>query len=208
MTGPVRRELQLAVLLCLLGSGLLLLALSRTWVSYSDLQELTISSVRQQVTGGAVVPGAQALGYVGLAGVVAIAATRRLGRVVVGVLLLAAGTGAAVTVAQVLGDRPASLALTTVDGGCRVGETCLVGLHGIAVSRGWMVLALVGGVAVALAGLLVAVRGRRWAALSAAYEPPTAQAVTETASGEVTGTGDRSDKATWDALDRGDDPTG
>lgn len=182
MTG--RRELQLAVGLCLLGSALVLLAVSRSWVTVEDGAGLTISSVRGSVDGGEVAGGAQALGYVGLAGVVALAATRRLGRVLVGVLVAAAGVGVVVDVAQALSD---GLGSRGVGAGQVVAGT----------SPGWAWTAVVGGLLLVLSGLLVAVRGRRWAALSSAYEAPAGRPDAP----PVT------DKGVWDALDRGDDPT-
>lgn len=166
-----RRELQLAVLLCLLGSGLVLLALGQTWFSVEEGQRLTIDAVRTSVKGTTIAPGAAALGYVGLAGVVALAATKGWGRVVVGVVVLAAGVGIVVDVATVP-QHPS-------------------------VSRAWAWLTLAGGVVLALSGLLVAVRGRRWAALSSSYEAPAARAEEPPAT----------DKGVWDALDRGEDPT-
>ena len=58
-------------------------------------------------------------------------------------------------------------------------------------------LTLVGGLLLAMSGLLVTLRGRRWAALSSTYEAPAARAEAPPAT----------DKGAWDALDRGEDPT-
>ncbi len=181
-----RRELRLAVLLCLLGSAMVLLTVSRTWFSYADGQQLTIDAVRTSVRGSRIVSGAQALGYVGLAGVVALAATRHWGRVLVGVLVLASGVGVVVVVGRALGDGistralPAGLAAT-----------------GSATTSGWAWLTIVGGLLLVLSGALVAARGRSWAALNASYQAPAARPVEP----PVT------DKGVWDALDRGEDPT-
>jgi len=197
----VKRELQLAVLLCLLGSGIVLFAVSRTWVSFGDLDRLTISSLRTSVSGRRVSPGTAALGYVGLAGVLALAATRRSGRVAVGLLVLAAGAGLVVTSARVLVERSSTLALHAAAPRCQGSSSCFVGVQAVEVARVWPALALVGGVLLCLSGLLVTARGRRWAALSSAYEPP-ASPPAQLPEIPVT------DKAVWDALDRGEDPTG
>ncbi len=173
-----RRELRLAVLLCLLGAALVLFAVARTWVTFVDPGALTISALRRDVAGSALVPGARALGYVGLAGVLALAATKRWGRVVVGVLVLGAGVGVVLTVAAAL-----------TDGLVEPGQ------ERASVQHTWPVLALLGGMLLTASGALVAVRGRRWAALSASYEQPAAPKPVE------------GDKGVWDALDRGDDPT-
>jgi uncharacterized membrane protein (TIGR02234 family) len=189
-----RQELRLAVGLCLLGAALVLLAVSRPWLSAADGQQLTIDAVRTSVRGSRIVPGAHALGYVGLAGVVALAATQRLGRVLVGVLVLAAGIGVVVVVAGALADGLADRGLRELSA-CQGAGLCE--FSGVSTSPAWAWLAVVGGVLLALSGALVAVRGRRWAALSSSYQPPAARAQEPPAT----------DKGVWDALDRGDDPT-
>ncbi|MCW2599028.1 MAG: Trp biosynthesis associated, transrane protein Oprn/Chp [Frankiales bacterium] len=188
-----KRELQLAVLLCLLGSAVVLLALGQAWFTVEEGRQVTIDAVRTSVNGAKLASGAQALGYVGLAGVVALAATKRWGRLVVGVLVLAAGVGIVVDVATALSDGLERRGLSVA---CAGGARNCVG----AVSSsqpGWGWLTLAGGVVLALSGLLVAVRGRRWAALSSSYDVPAARAEQPPAT----------DKGVWDALDRGEDPT-
>lgn len=199
-----RRELRLAVLLCLLGSGLVLFAVSRTWVTFVFPSTITTTGLSHAVGGGKIVGGAQAFGYVGLAGVLAVAATRRWGRVVVGAVLAVAGVGVVVAVGRALAGGLAVRALSYSDvaGSCGSGVSdaaCLraaSAFAGFTVSESplWAWATIVGGTLLAGSGGLVAVRGRRWAALSAAYEAPAALP-------PVT------DKGVWDALDRGDDPT-
>lgn len=146
-----RRELRLALALCLLGSGLVLWAVGQTWVVELDPADLTISGAQTSTPGSDLATAARPLSVVGLAGVLAVAATRRWGRLLVGLVLLGAGTGAALDVVDVL--RGGDLPLT---------------------SAGWAWLALAGCVLLVLGGLLVAVRGHRWSGLSASYEPPGA----------------------------------
>lgn len=189
-----RRELRLAVGLCLLGAALVLLAVSRTWFSAAEGQRLTIEAVRTSVAGSRIVPGAQALGYVGLAGVLALAATRRLGRVLVGVLVLASGVGVAVVVARALADGLEHRGVREL-AACHSASACR--LADVTTSPAWAWVAVLGGLLLAASGALVAVRGRGWAALSASYQPPAARAE----QAPVT------DKGVWDALDRGEDPT-
>jgi uncharacterized membrane protein (TIGR02234 family) len=199
-----RRELRLAVLLCLLGSGLILFAVSRTWVTFVFPSTITITGLSQGVGGGKIVDGARAFGYVGLAGVLAVAATRRWGRVLVGAVLAVAGAGVVVVVGHALAGGLAVRALPfdSVAGSCGAGVTDAACLRAAAAFAGfrvfeshlWAWATIVGGILLAASGGLVAVRGRRWAALSAAYEAPAALP-------PVT------DKGVWDAFDRGDDPT-
>jgi uncharacterized membrane protein (TIGR02234 family) len=190
-----RRELRLAVLLCLLGSAVVLLAAAQTWVTVDEPGRLTIAAVPSLVSGTEVTGLVRPLGIVGLAGVLALAATRSWGRVVVGALLAAAGAGVIVNVALAL-HRGLATDLAVFSYGP---APPAVHQH-----RTWAVVTLVGGVLLAAAGLLVALRGRRWVALSSSYEPPTAgqepPAATEPGS-------PLTEKGAWDALDRGDDPT-
>lgn len=197
------RELRLAVGLCLLGSVVALVALQQSWFDAATGDRLTIDAVRTSVRGTEVATGASALGYVGLAGVVALAATRRWGRVLVGVLVLAAGSGIVLDVAAALRAGIEDRALphaglsscSGADGGRAPG--CGTFLTDASTTPGWAWLAILGGALVLLSGLLVALRGRGWAALSSSYEVPAARAEVAPAT----------DKEVWDALDRGEDPT-
>ena len=200
-----RRELRLAVLLCLVGSALVLLAVSRAWVTFAFPSGLSAEDLKRTVSGREVVPAARALGYVGLAGVLAVAATKTWGRTVVGVVLLLAGVATAFVVGSALHTGLAVGALGTerLTEACGTqvsAAACLRGLEAVTgfradVQAAWAWVTVLGGVAVAGAGALLAVRGRRWAALSSSYE------VKGEALPPVT------DKGVWDALDRGDDPT-
>lgn len=188
-----RSELGLAVGLCLLGSCLILVAAARTWVVVpvdggSLLPDSTVA-----IEGSELVPGVRALALVGLAGVVALLATRRAGRVLVGGLLAVCGAGVVALVVRlqtrldeaVIESAPARAVVAVV-------------LDDSADATGWLAVCLVGGLVLAAAGALAVVRGPRWAALSRRYEPPAARADPAADSGE---------RAAWEALDRGEDPT-
>ncbi len=200
-----RRELQLAIVLSLVGSGLVLLALGRAWVTVTAAPAVTIKATTARTDGSTIVGAAELLGYVGLAGVLAVAATRSWGRRVVGVLLVLAGIAVAAIVAKALGDGlflraypPAAKALcngVSVDT-CIRGVAAMGGTH-ITESVLWPVVTIVGAVLLVGAGGVVAVRGPGWAALGSSYEVPAAR---ETAA-------EPTDKATWDQLDAGEDPT-
>ncbi|MCU1602802.1 MAG: Trp biosynthesis associated, transrane protein Oprn/Chp [Frankiales bacterium] len=191
---PARRELLTSIALCLVGSGLVLLAVRQPWATYPTSDSLTIKDVRTGVAGTAVAGLAQALSLVGLAGVVAIAATKRLGRVVVGTLVVLAGLVAAADVGYLMSD---GLGHRLASAGCS--KLCIVSQEQYDQAPRWVwpVLAVAGGLVMAAGGALVAARGRRWAALSSSYQVPAARS----AATEPT------DKATWDLLDSGEDPT-
>jgi len=179
-----RSELRLALLLDLVGAGLVLLAAGRGWVVVTEPSRPPLPTRVVRLSGGELT-ALRPLAALGLAGVVALAATQNLGRVLVGVVLAASGAGVVVGTLRLLGDPGAAAARSRT-------------LIGMVETTGWPFAAVVGGVLLGLAGLLVAARGRRWAALSARYEAPAAQAEQEPARPEV---------AAWDALDRGEDPT-
>ncbi len=185
-----RREVGVAVLLCLAGSALVLLAAGRPW-AHALVHQPPLPPVQVAPTGRALAPVLPALGLVGLAGVAALAATRRWGRIVAGVLLL--GIGGAVLAVTLrtgadLGTRVRPIAVQAAgSSGARPGAVT---------GTGWGAVSGVGSGLLAAAGLLVVGRGRRWATMSARYDAPTAPRP-------------RVEPATalWDALDRGDDPT-
>ena len=180
----VRRELSAAGLLCLLGATLVLVGAGRAWTSL-DVPAGPLAEAREVGSSGAeLVPGVRALGLAGLAGVVALAATRRAGRVVVGVVLLLVGAG--VVAAVVLPDLTAA-------------TLRVQGAEGRVTTGPWPWATAAGGLLMAAAGVLTVLRGRSWPALGQRYETPAAlertptQAVTE--------------RSLWEALDRGEDPT-
>lgn len=196
-----RRELLLAVGLCTVGAVLVLVGVGRAWVVVEQADRLTIAAVGRTVSGSTIAPGLRALGLVAVAGVVAVAATRRTGRAVVGALLLLAGLATAALAVSYLGHG------RLFDEASRSAHLCAVQTsyckHPAGVRLDTLVaralpvwLVLTGGVAVAAGGALTAVRGRGWGGLGSSYEAPGAPAPEPV-----------TDKGVWDALDRGDDPT-
>ena len=180
------RELTTAVGLCLLGSALVLLAVTRSWISHRVATPAPLPShAILLLKGTQLVPGARALAIVGLASLAAVPATRRLSRVAVGVILAAAGAGIGVVVGRALANPDAAIRRA----GPLVDATVAPGQH----LGGWPYVALLGAVLVAAGGLLVVVRGRSWASMSARYDAPVGKP--------------RGETAMWEALDRGEDPT-
>jgi uncharacterized membrane protein (TIGR02234 family) len=186
MTG--RRGLQAAVGLCLLGAGLVLLALARTWLTVRLGAAPPLPARHIDVTGDQLAGGARVLGLVGLAGVAALPASRRLGRPVVGALVAAAGVGVVAVLVRVLADPAAAVRRTpTVPPDVRVGA----GLGA------WPYVGIAGGLLLVAAGLLAVARGRSWLEMSARYDAPSKPEAARV-----------KESSLWDALDRGEDPTG
>jgi uncharacterized membrane protein (TIGR02234 family) len=131
------------------------------------------------------------LAVVGLAGAIAVVAARGWLRPVVGLVLVLAGVG--MVVAGLGFDPDSALA--------RGSSASLQGTG----STPWPVLAAVCGAVLATAGALVAARGRRWGGMSQRYDSPVAAAAPEPQGAAEGGSGERQ---LWEALDRGEDPTG
>lgn len=148
-----RRELTLAVVLAVAGSALALLAASRTWVEIDTPRPAPLPALHETQSGRDVVPWAAAMAFVGLAGGVALLATRRLGRLIVGALVALAG---------------AIMIAGGVAGWMTTGEA----FQQVEVSAVWPVASVLGGVLALVAGGLAVVRGRSWAAMGSKYEAP------------------------------------
>lgn len=191
MTG--RRELTIVVVACLAGAGLALLATRQTWLVTVTERPAPFPAERTESTGAALRAWVPALAWTALAGAGALLATRAALRRLVGGLLALAGAGIAAG------------ALTTA-----------------APAAGWPAVAATGGLIVALAGAAAVVRGGRWAAMGSRYERGSRYG--RGPAGAASGTGTPADRGTsgrgrtpehdesperlWDALDRGEDPTG
>jgi uncharacterized membrane protein (TIGR02234 family) len=186
----VRREYPAALVLCLAGAVVVLVAGGQTWLQVDLTGTPPLPDRSLPLAGGDVASGARALGLVGLAGVAALPAARGWGRTVLGVLLGLAGAGVIAQAAAVLSDAEGAAA--------RVAEVGRA--QAVVASTGAPLACLAGGVLLLAAGLLVAARGRRWSALGARYDAPAARPAAAAAE-------PRPGAAVWDALDRGEDPT-
>lgn len=200
-----RAELLAALALLVVGGALGLLAGGRTWASAHTASALTSTEVA--ITGHDLAPLVSAVSLVSLAAVVLVPAVRRWGRRLAGVVVAVLGavlTVQVLTVAVELDSRARAWVTASPEFGA---------VDGLATSPFWAVLTALGGVAIAVAGVAVTVRGPGWPGMGARYERPRRRA-----DGNERGAGPRSDTSTqdsgtvdgahaWDALDRGDDPT-
>jgi uncharacterized membrane protein (TIGR02234 family) len=175
----VTRGLKAALAGCLLSAALLLFGAGRAWakVAYPDRP--------RTVTGHDLVGSLTTWGLIALAGVVAVAATRRWGRILVGATLVASGTTAAALTADAIREVEIRVLELDVLRRLTVTPTAL----DLTV---WPYITLAGGALLAATGVLVAARGPSWAGLSTKYDAPS-RPPTE---GDL-----------WDAMDRGEDPT-
>lgn len=182
-----RRPYATALLLLAAGGVLLLWAYGLTWgtAEVPLLAGAADTTRTQQLSGRDLFPGAAMAGWVALAAVAGIVATRSWGRGIVaavGLLAGIAGAGAAVAFAI----APESFIDSAVAGGAGAGAS--VPSQAVA---GWAAAVVAGVLVIAASGWTLA-RGRRWPTLGSRYERRS-----------------RSERAlsAWDAQDMGQDPT-
>lgn len=191
-----RRFVGVLVVLGLASLGVLV-SYGATWVValvpvFAGTDEAAAPAREVALTGRDLAPLGAAMAWVGLAAIAALLATRTWGRRVTGgVVLLAGGVAGVTAFAFALTDVASggagafvSAALGPVDAGATSASI-----------SAWWVLALVSGLALVACGLLALLDGPNWPRLGARYSRPDGQA------------GPVSAAATWDALDRGEDPT-
>ncbi|WP_165977662.1 Trp biosynthesis-associated membrane protein [Nonomuraea diastatica] len=180
-----RGELWGWVGMTVMGCALVLWAAGQAWVTV-----LGDGAAARAPSGGELSPVLAPVALAGLAGVVAVLATKGAGRRAVGALLALCGAGAAAaTWAALSGD--------TVIARLRE-QNVLSGATGLSweIAPLWPAVTAVGAVLVMAGGVLAVLRGGRWAGMSARYDR---------AAGGPSARAD--DRTLWDALDRGDDPT-
>jgi uncharacterized membrane protein (TIGR02234 family) len=202
-----------AVLLALIGAGLILLAGSRTWATVGltgSLPGVSHLAVSGRHSDAAAIPIALAVA----AGAIVLATSSRVVRAIVGLGLTIGGLVVVVGAVQAGRDRDAALARAVQDalgvvshgGGAVFGDD----VDSSVVFSVWPWVAVAGGLVVVLAGLLTLARGWSWTGPSRRYERdagataavPATPAEPAPAAAKPAGPG-----STWDALSRGEDPT-
>lgn len=191
MTSAGRRGLALAAVLLTAALVLVAVAATSRWVTLLPTDPDLPGSGRVPVRGSELVPAALPLALVGVAGLVAAVAAGRMARGVLRtaacVLIALAGVGLlALTVPAAAdpGERARDLESARSASATVVSERSPIA---------WA--AVGGGVGTVAAGLVALVAGRGWPGLTARYErDPSRPRAAAPAS-------------TWDAIERGDDPT-
>ena len=164
--GRSRRERTAAVGLALAAGVLGFLATSRTWVT-ADLDDVLAGRLHLSLDGAKVAPVVPAVSLVLLAAGAAVLLAGRLGRAVAGLVLVVAGaTGAAAAVAA----ARAPGAAVSAELAKATGRSS--GLQAAVATTAWPWLAVLAGVLGVVAGVLVVLGARRWAAPSDRFEVP------------------------------------
>ncbi|NUS73821.1 MAG: Trp biosynthesis-associated membrane protein [Corynebacteriales bacterium] len=173
-----KRELGLAAVLIFVSSALSLYLASRNWWVVQTIRPAPFPPHQETVTGRDFVPWAAAMSFVGMAGAVALFATKKFGRVLVdGVLIVA---GVVMAAGGVQGLKGAE---NTID-----------------VHKAWPTLMLCAGMLVAVGAIFASVRHAKWgraSGMGARFE----------AAGTTSPETDDDPAHLWDALDRDKDPT-
>lgn len=184
------------VLGALVAGVLVLAATAQTWVTATGLEGSAAASAT--ASGGRVSPVGTALALVVMTAALALTTARRVGTVLVGVLMALCGAVIASTAVTAALD-PASAAAGAV---AEVTGTTAPAA-GYAVSLWPWISALGGALALAL-GVVALVAGRGWTQ-TRRYDAPAAEPAPDAAQDRRGGTVDRMDA--WDELSRGEDPT-
>lgn len=189
-----RRSLGLVCLLLLLAAGLLWVAGSLTWFSVT-VPTATRGPQSTAATGAQLQPAITAVAALLLAAVAAAVALSGVARRALGVLVALAGVAAAWSTVAQLRTPPTPAQLVSAREGLSTGGQP-VGTSAVSASA-WPWLAVAGAVLAVAAGVLLVVREGRMARLGARYAAPGAR--TETPADP--------DRAAWEQLDDGRDPT-
>lgn len=202
-----RTEFGVALLLQIAGAAAVLLVSTRSWQTITTIRSKPFRPDVLEAIGRTIDAAPTALGLVGLAGVVAVLATRGLARRVVGVLVLFAG---AATVWRSITALPAvssaRAASIVRDKHSLVANTAVLARH-VTTHPQWGALSIAGGIAIIIAGALVALRGADWGGMSARYEAPVGERSTATNDEDDDRARARAQATLWTALERGHDPT-
>jgi uncharacterized membrane protein (TIGR02234 family) len=218
ISGTPARQFALALVACVAGAGLIILALRPAWAHAVFTAPPPLPAQDISVSGQQLVPLASALALAALACLAAVIATRSWARRVAGVVLAALGAGAAIAAvvpigaSAVLAAARAQAASGSPGGSTTSGTTSggtahvliIAGAAGHAVMTGtpWRTAAVCGGVVIVLTGLATAWQGPRWPVMSARFDRERS-ATTATAP-RRRGTDSAS---IWESLSRDVDPT-
>jgi uncharacterized membrane protein (TIGR02234 family) len=189
-----------AVLGAGLAGALALVAAGQTWAEVTVDRRPPLPPVSGALSGADAAPLVPAAGLVLLAAAVALFAVRGVARVVVGLLLAAAGGVVGWSGVRALaGGLPDAARTLDLGGAAAEGVRTEV-----VVAGPW--LTVLAGVLAVLAGALVVVRGRGWPAMGRRYERGPGTAPQSPSQAAPQSDEDRA-QAAWKALDRGEDPT-
>lgn len=199
---PASRGRVLAVLLCLVGALIVLVASGRAWahavVIESGFPRLVVNPSGRAIA--AEVPG---LAILSLAAGLALYATRRWVRALIAIVIIAAG---AILVVESVNAATHTLRATAGPLADAIGRTQVTATS--VSGTFWPWIAAVGGGLIAGSGIYALAGGWSWPGLSSRYERESSRAVDSASAESDTAGKPAGATSMWDALDRGEDPTG
>lgn len=184
-----KRELWIWLAGCVAGAALVLLASGRDWFT------VTYGTRQVAVSAAELAPALGPAAWAALAAVVAVLATGGLWRRVVGAVMALCGAGA---VAASWWGSGAGAALRISAEHAPIASEAVPRVASV---LAWPLIASAGGLLLLAGGVAAVIRGGRWPGMSDRYErqgPDKGPAPTRSAPSE---------RALWDALDEGADPT-
>lgn len=193
----MKRTYAASLIALAVGAALILFAASRDWVVATQDRPAPLPSIVKVASGGTLQPAIPAVGLVLLTAILMVVVTKRWGRTVVGALAGVACVLVVILSVPLLGDPSASIRTQVLDTG-RTAPSAEVAV------AGWAPWVVVLGALIALGGAaMVVVFGSSWRGLSSRYERPDQQKTAEQAAADR----ERSDRADWNSMDDGVDPT-
>ncbi|WP_433496914.1 Trp biosynthesis-associated membrane protein [Sphaerimonospora sp. CA-214678] len=196
-----RRSLVIWLAACAAGAGLVLLAAGRTWATaVFGPEQGRIGAGRVDLTGGDLVAWLTPAALAALAALAAVLAARGVARRVIGVVI--ALFGAAIVAGAWDGTRTPTIVAAARENI----TTAVVSSSGFAttVSQVWPWAAAAGGLILVAGGVTAVIRAGHWPGMSGKYDRPGGGNRTP---GGPDGGGRTGERAMWDALDEGVDPT-
>lgn len=172
------REFALSVVAGAAAAGLTLYAAAQTWQVTEGYRPVPLPPLGIEESGNQLLPVLPAFGWVALAAVGALLATKGMARLIVAIILLVTGLG--------------------------IFTAAFTGFTRYDDAAPWPVLAMLAGLVVAGVGMTALRHSSRWPAMGARYERSTRSAAPQATDA---GAGSDDATRLWDAIDRGDDPT-
>ncbi|MGX5694611.1 Trp biosynthesis-associated membrane protein [Agromyces soli] len=191
-----------AIALTIVGGGLAMLSWSQTWFTLVLVAGAGSGGAAIAVPGQLASPALAALGLAALALAAAFALAGPGLRIVLAVLELLLGGCVLLAASLSLGDPVAAVAPAVTQATGVAGSEPTAALVAAATASWWPAVAIVGGVLLVLAGVVVLWSGSAWPASSRRYG-----SAKRGADASATTANDRA-VVEWDELTRGDDPTG
>lgn len=184
-----RRELWTWLAGCVAGAALVLLASGRDWFT------VTYGTREVAVSAAELAPSLGPAAWAALAAAVAVLATGGRWRGVVGAVMALCGAGA---VAASWWGSGASAALRISAERAPIASEAVPRVASV---LAWPLIASAGGLLLLAGGVVAVIRGGRWPGMSARYDRQGS------AAGSAPSRSAPSERALWDALDEGTDPT-